>query len=474
MFITLAIPVIVSVIAGLALFLFRNFVPGFEVNKYELGAGIAVALILSLGVSSIGKTMAVDDAVGGYKEFWNGSMTAALSERVPCERDGSCRQTYKCDSYTVVDQAAYTDSDGNYHAEVSHTEWHHCPYATEEYNYWITDSLGDTHELWMGWFSTNPQEWDPGEGLPGGVGRGVPPEWTRLKGLIASGKAPGVTKLNTYTNYLLSSTTSNLKPYSDDVEKYKKLGLLPPHTENWKSPMLNGYAANKVVFAGKVPENAAQWQDALARLNAALGTERQGDMHILVAPASKINNPDSYLNAVLAYWQGRDFGKSALGKNGIVVVVGLNQNGSRVQWVRSKTGMPTGNGEMTTALNIISDVSSDPYKLIGNTNSRWDGKEIKYTLSGGTIETVVMKEHPFLRACMECKDKTDHGESYVYLKKDVKVTGWAKFWIIMISLFMNAAVWGLLWYLPLFEYPSSQDGTRKSIRTPWGNRLNDW
>ncbi|MCA9308883.1 hypothetical protein KC973_00745 [Candidatus Saccharibacteria bacterium] len=468
MLITLVIPIVTSIVIAALLYFFggsNSYGIKIELTRKELVLGLVATLALSPLISWIGGKMAVDDAVGGYKEFWNGSMTLALSERVPCERDGNCRHSYDCDGYKVVDQAAYTDSDGNYHSEISHTEYHDCPYATEEYNYWLLDSLGDTHELWMGWFSTSPQEWRGGHGIPSDVGRGVPPEWTRIKELIAEGRAPGVTKENTYTNYVLASTNSILKPFSADVERYKEEGLLPAHTENWKSPMLNDYTANKVVFVGDAPGNASEWQDALARFNGALGMELQGDMHIVVVPAAKVDNPDAYKNAVRAYWQGKEFGKRALGKNGIIVVVALNRNGDRVEWVRADTGMPTGNGEMETALSAISDVPATPYTLIGDVMSKPSGEEVEYIHGDGVIESIVFNDHPFKRACMECKDKGDTGESYTYLKKDVKLTGWAKFWIAFMSIFANALVWAVLWYTDLFG--ESQQAESNIHRDRW-------
>lgn len=462
---TLIIPIIVSLVMGVCLFLWGKYHPDYQVNSKEFAIGLAVTVfMISPFVSVIGGRLAVDDKVNGYKEFWNGSVIQAPSEKVECQRDGSCKHTYRCDPYEVYESyqdtetETYTDSQGRLQTRtVSVTRWHwvthyhECPYATVEYSYWLVDSFGNEHRPWNDYFATQPIPWRSGEGIPGDVPRGVPQEWAEIRTQIEKGDPPPATKSNDYTNYILASTDKVLKRYSPDVAKYQKLGLLPPHTANWRDPIQNGYRADKVAFAKVRVADPDAWQKSLGHLNAALGMERQGDMHIVVVPAHAVSNPDGYINALMAYWQGSTFGKRALGKNAIGVAIGLNRTGTKVLWVRAKTGMPVGNGEMSTALSFVRDVPADPETLIGHPKAKWDGKDLTFRHSDGVIEKIVLDSHPFLRACMQCKDKTDHGTSFTYLKKDVKVTTGAKWAIVLISIFLNALVWAGLAYMPWFE-----------------------
>ena len=64
-------------------------------------------------------------------------------------------------------------------------------------------------------------------------------------------------------------------------------------------------------------------EPALAR-DAALGSTLQGDLHLVIVDAKKISDPDNYSNALVAYWLSPKFGKDALSKNGIVVVLGTS------------------------------------------------------------------------------------------------------------------------------------------------------
>ncbi|MCA9348259.1 hypothetical protein KC867_02525 [Candidatus Saccharibacteria bacterium] len=373
------IPFSISIVVAVLIFVFGRYqdyyYTTYEVTKKELVVGLAIVSLLSPLIAWQGKRMAIDNAVEGFHEFWNGSMVAAQSNIIPCERDGKCKHTYECDPYEVLETyyttEYYTDSNGESQSrEVSHTRWvteyHDCPYATLEFSYWLVDSFDREHKIWSNTFADVPVEWRSGSGIPSHVSTGEPPVWKQYKQLIQSGKAPGVTMENEYTNYVLASTDSILKPFSSDVERYKKMDLLPPHTENWDSPMITPWTANKVVFVGKTPTNANRWQTALTNFNAALGTELQGDMHVVVVPSSLIDNPQSYLNAIKAYWQGKEFGKRALSKNGIIVIIATKQNGSKVDWIKSSTGMPTGNGMMTTALDMIHGVAADPTTLFGD------------------------------------------------------------------------------------------------------------
>jgi hypothetical protein len=323
-------------------------------------------------------------------------------------------------------------------------------------------------------FAENPERYRSDEGLSDSVPRGVPPEWEAARIRLENGDPQPVTMTGDYVNYLLASPDSILKRYSEDVERYQKANLLPEHTANLKNgDILYDYntRADKVSFVAPGIPNQEAWQDALMQFNAALGTELQGDMHVVVVKTSQIDNPDAYLNALMAYWQGPEFGKWGLAKNGIVLVLGLDDTGSTVEWARAKTGMPIGNGEMLAALQFkLPGEPFDPQGLFGHPTGtpyvNEKGKtKARYTHTDGAIEQIVFSEFPFARACMDCKDATDHGTSYTYLKSSIPVSTAAKVWMLVIVAFISIILWLLFAGLPFFE-PLSATDPRSESRSP--------
>lgn len=470
--VTWLIPALVSLGIGAILFFMFARNSEYTVTRGEFAIGLAVTLLIVTPLTSFfGGKISVANVVGGYHEFLNGSILQAESQRTPCDRDGNCKQTYSCDPYTVMvtkHRSVYAgrDSKGNaqYRDEtyqVPETRYHSCPYATEEWTFWTVDSFEDKHVIADGVFAAQPREWRGGSGIPGNVLRGIPPQWQEARTGIDNGDPVAMTKTGTYVNYILSSTTTSLKRYSADIRQYRKAGLLPDPTRNWQDPIHHLYQADKFQLVKGVQSDYtdAEWQRSLEQFNAALGMTLRGDMHVVAVPADKVSADDSerYINALIAYWQGPRYGKWGLGKNTIALAVGVSADGKTVEWVRAKTGMPTGNGEMISALSFLRDVPFTPQGFLGHPRAYEtqvkDGKatstELKFHLGEGVVERIVLDRHPFLRACMDCKDKGDHGSSYTYLKAEVKVSGWAKIWISLVAMLLNGAVWAALWYLPI-------------------------
>jgi hypothetical protein len=438
-----------------------------------------VAVVAALVTIWVGPGVAQSAAASGYKQFFNGSVTQALSQEIECTRDGSCVHTYSCDPYTVqvpytVEEYAGTDSKGNpkyrtvtkYRTEV---RYHDCPYATAEYSYWLTDSLGGETTIASHIFAAKPQQWRGDEGIPGGVPRGVPERWLTSKNRLAAGDAEPVTRIKEYKNYILASQEDLLKQFSGDIDSYKNAGLLPAHTAGVPDgDIMYDYdlQARKVQFVGMNPVNEQAWQSALMQLNAALGTERQGDMHIVVVPASKVSNPDAYINALVAYWQSDEyFGKWGLPKNALAVVLGVSDDASTISWARAKTGMPFGNGELLSAVSFdLKDKPFDPKVVLGSVTAQptqaSDGKfKVKYAYGSGIISNIVLQEHPFQRACMDCAG--DKVGSYVYLESTIPISPLANFVMLLLVIIINSVLWGALIVL---EIPSKVRNLRPSKR----------
>ncbi len=419
--------------------------------EYALGA-IGIVVVSAVVSLWLGPNMARQGAIDGYKQFFNGSVTQVYSVEDVCRRDGSCAHNYQCDPYLekVVTQSAYTDSNNVYHPEVSHyeTRYHSCPYATKEIDYVIADSIGRTIAIGSNHFEANPKAWRGDRRVPSDVPRNPPERWVRAKRNLEAGNSDPVTDVRKYANYVLSADSELYKQYDGSVEQYRKAGLLPVHTVNMERGNVlydHGTQAAKLQAVAGVKINDLQkWQDRLMRFNAALGSDLQGDMHVLVVPAAKVSDPDNYVNAVKAYWTR--LGKWSIAKNGIILVIGVSDDASVVEWSRAATGMPGGNGEMIAALNMqLGKHAFTPDVLFGEVKAavRKEGKKYKavYDYGSGVIATIVFTDFPFKRACMVCEDKDDTGTSYIGLKELVPVSTGAKILMFFVTMVFSALIW---------------------------------
>lgn len=424
-----------------------------QITAVEFAVSTGMMLLVIMPISTwIGSKIAVDQAISGYREYYNGSLVSYHTETITCKRDGSCVHEYNCDPYIVMVPRTRTVSDGKttrtetYY--VPETRYHDCPYATQETTYTLMDTLGDTHVIGSHWLDQSPSAWRKGKSIPGDLSRGIPAQWTSAKVNIDAGDPDGVTKLHEYDNYLLASGDTLLKQYSDKVADYRARGLMPEFTKNQLSePIYNFYQADKVVLVDLTVSAPQAWQDAMARVNARFGSTRQGDLHMVAVPADKIANPREYMNALVAYWQDAEtYGKFALAKNAVVVVVGVDSSGF-VAWSDAKTGVPEGNGAMLEALADLKGHKFEPKTLLGwptyNTGTR------QYVGSAGVIERILIDQHPYLRPCMNCEDKGDQGTGYVYLKAAVKVPTGGK---IVISIFIALFSAVLFWAAAQYEF----------------------
>lgn len=483
--------VLLALFIGAAPALLLNYYKSYlQINWKEFSiCGILVVLVALLTTVVWGPDVARAQAVAGYKEFWNGSIVAAKVEETTCTRDGSCVHTYRCDPYIVMVTKYRTVSDGvdsegrpktkTESYQEPETRYHSCPEATFEYTYWLEDNLGRGRgDLTIAdhIFAAQPQEWRAGHGLSN-VPRGVPDRWLQSKQRLDAGDPEPVTKINEYDNYILASSDSLLKRYSADIEAYKAQALLPEHTQNLKGKTLHDHdmQARKMSFVDTGVADQEKWQAALMQFNAALGTQLQGDMHVVVVPASQVDNPDAYINALMAYWQGPDFGKWGLAKNGIALVLGIDDSRQTVVWARAKTGMPVGNGEMLSALQFeLGNTPFDPDAIFGHPLGQpyvnEAGKtKVKYVgQDSGLVGRIIFVDFPFARACMDCKDKEDSGTGYTYLESTIPVPFAAKVWMMVIVGFISGLLWALFAWYPLFEpitpLRRTRDGAYISIK----------
>lgn len=414
----------------------------FEIdNKEFLVAGAAMVLVFIPLIAFIGIKVAINSQVT-YYENWNGWEKHARFERVTCTRDGICRHCYDCDPYKVKTDCSYTDDKGKRVSKTcEHTEYHKCPYTTEEWTFTIDTTVGSIPMADRN-LPTNPEayRYRSFKSIPDYTGdyseQGIPPRWQVVKDRLDRGVPDPVTLRHDYDNYILASHTTIMKTYSESVAKYKAANLFPA----FNSQVYNLYYMNRVYFVGLQP--AGNWQDAMMHFNGALGMSLQGDLHLVVVDANKVTDPDNYHQALIAYWLSADFGKDALSKNGIVVVLG-SKDGKTVEWARASTGMPLGNENLM--VQIASDmkgVSLTPEDVLGYPTATVTGeRSVNLTLTQSALEKLIWGPNKFQRVHMKSQGKGSAG--FEYLLKELEPTGSQKIWILVSAFLVGCIAWGI-------------------------------
>ncbi|OHB21422.1 MAG: hypothetical protein A2939_03825 [Parcubacteria group bacterium RIFCSPLOWO2_01_FULL_48_18] len=416
-------------------------------TEYAIGMSV-ISLVLAPLTAKIGWGMAKNNNVT-FREYWNGSETGVVWEKIPCSRDGPCYWEYDCDSYPCNPHPCNCDSEGKNCSTCWDTCYHDCPYCDEEWTFVVNTTL-DPFTIAANRFPYHPdlRRWRKQKAVPQNIidraGVGVPDFWRDAKARIDSALPGPVTKRNNYENYILASDLTILKQYSSQIDRFVSRHLLPSP----QSGIHNFYWADKISFVGFRPSNANTWQMSLNYLNAALGPELQGDLHLVIAKSEEIvRAPDEYILALKAHWQNRTvFGRDALSKNSIIVVLGT-QDGERVLWGRATTGMPFGNDQMLVALqNDLKGVRLDPDSVIGSMRAELlPGAKIRTVHGTGVLEIVLWGlKNPatkFQRVSMTANNIDDFGGGFLYLKSEIQLTGGQRAAIVFVTFLVCMIVW---------------------------------
>ncbi len=471
MFLTTSIPTILSI--GFVGLLVRWLVNTSSIElsitwgEFFIVLGV-FALITIIVVQPVGYYLAKQSLLS-FHEYWNGSLTGYDIDPTTCTRDGQCKWTYDCDRYKVCHDVC-DSRDENGRCTSSHEEcvwrYHQCPYVKQEFDYQLLSEIRDftvaSHR-----FPENPNSnrWRSGHNIPDSVIRnaGVGPTefWLYYTGRMNDGIADPVTGVFDYENFILASTQTTLREHSARVEFYRNAHLLPDIARGTHSHFL----ANKVSFVGYQPtaDEANAWQDALMRLNAALGSELQGDVRLVIVQSDAITNSLDYIIALKAYWQdGQRWGDDALPGNAILIVVGTD--GEQALWARATTGMPVGNESLSNEVerrlrHIIEDGGTLPLTpgiLIGDVRRvlTGDPSRNQTTLStvhgGGYIEDILWgvsrPETRFTRISMKSEDEDDQGLGYKWLDNEIQPTAGQKRLIVLVGFLLSWFGWGAAIY----------------------------
>lgn len=381
---------------------------GYKPFNWTIAAGsIILSLLAPWGVYSITAVIA-KNSEQTYYEFWNGSETAVSVNTIACVRDGSCHNTYDCDPYTVMVAQQVSDGrGGTTTVYVAETHYHSCPYSTEETDYIISTTLGDFYAAtsWM----TGP-EYRAGSGIPGGMKTAPPQAWTDAQARLAAGNPLGVTQVNSYKNFILAADTTLFENYSDRVDALLAESLIPTPASSAHSL----YVAEKAYSAGTTGVDMPSMNRQLTQLNAYMGGELRGDLHVLFVDSDKAGNPTDYTNAVKAHWTSEAVGKHAIAKNTVTLVVGVVKEDGKpvVDWAKGFTGMPVGNEALIQQFSNLTGLPIDDNFIGSPVYSPQSGT---YSMSGGAVEEIISGENKFNRVSMSALDEGDNGSGFAYL-----------------------------------------------------------
>jgi len=441
-----------------------------RITWFEYGVIASLAcLVITPGVLIIGKEMSVNATLRN-EEWFNGVEIVPNPIATQChpgkkgesESSGrsNCTHSYNTNvKYEWEEESCTTDKDG----KETCTEWTeeayiYAPYATVEYRYRITDSLGGEYTFPGVYVANDAKPYYTNRAIPGNIPRGAPADWLEAKARFDAGDPRSITGLFDYESPVLAVRDCLLdKAFCPTtiplIERYRK--LLPDHTVNILTNPTFGESrrqAKKCSFVG-VTTDEAKMHESLMRFNAALGSKYKGDMHCVFIAANLVDDPQDYFLALRAYWLSDHFGKRALAKNGVILAIGVS-NG-KIAWAKADTGMPRGNNVMLEQMqNHLQDKAVDPDVIFGKPKTvvvpatkQDEDDKVTVTLSSppGVLEEVMLDKYEFKHICMECEDE-DEADSVGYkgLIKRIEPSPWQKFFMILTVAGLSVALWWIV------------------------------
>lgn len=410
---------------GLVLhFLLKYFHSTYDVTWAEFSITSAITSLVVIPLITILTWKGAVNSKITYNEYWNGWETQAELRHIQCHRDGSCIWCYDCDPYIVSYPCNCTK---NGCSVCFRTEYHHCPYVTEEWNFYIQTTLGP-FTVDEGRFPNHYQPWRESEPVPTSIanraGVGYPNLWMEAKLRLDSLHPGPVTQRHHYENFLYASDFSILKNNSQNVFHYSALSLLPPLDSN----IYNLYLLKKVYFVGMATHDEMLWIQKMNYMASALGS-LQGDVRLVVVKDSLISNPDNYVLALKAYWQSNQkFGRNAIAKNAMILIVGTN--GTIVTWARAFSTMPSGNELfITEARTHFTGMPLIADSIIGNVYS--DSLR-HFHYEHGMAEMLMKEPYRYTRVPMA---------NFKYLKSEIEPSAGTVIFLYILSAVLSAGSW---------------------------------
>ncbi len=442
-----------------------------QITWLEYGVAIAlVGAIIVPSVLSIGKGLSVDQILR-HEEPYNGVEVAAPVHPEECYAghagesysagQSNCQYTYVSGRYSWEEEYYETVCKSDGKGGQSCTSERRCchtnsaniysPYAKTEFKFSVRNSLRKTYTYPTTYIAQNAIPYGR-EAIPAHIPRGVPEDWIEAKRQIDIGDPRSVTALFWYDNPILVREDEKIAEFSEDIGYYLERKLLPDHTANILTNPIFGEPrtrANKLSFVGVNVPDQDVWQESLMRFNAPLGEKLEGNLHVVVIDSKLVKDPQGYRKALRAHWLSKYFGKRALAKNGIILVIGTS-NG-KIDWAQADTGMPFGNNIMLRAMeNNLTGKELNPDIIFGRPRTvvipatREEEKDkVIVTLSTplSVLEEAMFVTSPFKRSCMLCEGEEDEGVGYGDYIAQIEPDTDQKAWMIVIICILSLPFW---------------------------------
>lgn len=442
----IVLSVVAAAIAGLAVkYALDVSRSRLQITRRELSIGLAITTIVVAPLASRAGWAIARGNLLSFRAYRNGWELEALKEIIPCAVNGDCRYTYECNCRMVC---TLEGADGDCIRREEQCDA--CPYFTFERHLTIRTTVGDYPIAQLAPRDYLDQRTTPD--LPPDFGPEhyvVPQFWLDCQRRLESGRPGPVTRRVIYDNYILASDRTILKQHSGMIDQYRGAGLLPPVHR----AVYDHYYADKASFVGYRPGDEAAWQAALMHLNAALGSELQGDLHLVVLQDSAASvNPDAYVLALKAYWQNPDvWGDDCLAKNAIVVVIGTT-DGESVAWARAQTGMPLGNEHLLAAVrDRLRGVPLTPERLVGRVqgvfyaDGEGDALHVRGTGESGALGSILWglddPQTRFVPVSMTGDDADGVGSGFLYLDAEIQPRPGQRWAIVIVTFILTCIVW---------------------------------
>lgn len=392
---------------------------------------LTASMILGGGNLALTSSLSIKNQLT-YNEMWNGFETEATKKSIKCYKDGSCVNTYSCDPEQKVVTKFRTVSDGKGgtrtepYTEIE-TVWHSCPYSKQETSYYVQTNLPNTTVSYGRNLMTGEQ-YRRGTSIPGGQ-QTDPAAWIEAKNRIDSGKPEGLTEKHTYENFI-HATDNTYKKDKTLVENYLSQGLLPSIQTGINS------GRNSKFYPVNYTGINSDYNLDVANLNGVMAAEKKhGDLRVVMINSESVDNQYDYTNALAAYWSSSEyFGKWALPKNALTVVIAVDPATSKVTWADAFTGMPIGNEAFMQSVKSLAGKNANE-KLIGRPYLLKDKTIVR---GEGELEKLIWSDTSgFQRVSMSGDDNEANG--FTYLLSDIEPTKGAKItasviWSIILGL----------------------------------------
>lgn len=447
----------------------------YEITNREYWfALVAIIALLAPGSIYVGSDVARNN-LKSFRENINTYVNGVSITAVTCQRDGICRHTYACDPYEVR-YSCDRDGDGEKDERCTRTEYHSCPYCTEEW----TVAIHTDADIWSGRnpviatgvlpLDANSYRWRQNKEVPESlIAANQIPQiyWNAFANLQNGTEAQPFVFRRQYNSYTLAANVDSPDAWLDEISLLEQNRLIP----TFQTAVTAEGQALRVYVKGTAYDNnqqwIANWNNALMPLDSVFGTHFQGDLHIVIINKGGIDmSMEAMLNAIKYQWQDKEiYGDNTLAKNGVLVILETKDNVT-IDRAGLITGMPEEIFEVQYNDDLREAVATGmrneaipltPEAVLGDTSIPFMPLQTECNMftcfrevsdpsygAGVLTQLITGAKNPdlaFQRISMSASDPDDVGPGFVDLDSLIVPTGEQIIWIIFGAVIVSCFAW---------------------------------